>query len=160
MSPSQKKRFIIVAVILSGVAITTFFALMAMQSSIEYFRTPSQIYAGEFTQQQRYKVAGLVKEGSVGRLADGVTQRFTITDCEHDVVVQYTGILPDLFREGQAIVTVGQFDTQTTLIAAQVLAKHDENYVPSEAADAVMLAKANKCNSVEGTVDYWIDYIK
>ena len=154
MSPSQKKRFIIVAMILAGVALATFFALMAMQSSIEYFRTPTQINAGEFTQQQRYKVAGLVKEGSVRRLEDGVTQRFTITDCEHDVTIEFTGILPDLFREGQAIVTVGQFNTQTTLIAAQVLAKHDENYIPSEAADAVMLAKANKCNSVEGPVDY------
>ena len=154
MSPSQKKRFIIVAMILAGVALATFFALMAMQSSIEYFRTPTQINAGEFTQQQRYKVAGLVKEGSVRRLEDGVTQRFTITDCEHDVTIEFTGILPDLFREGQAIVTVGQFNVQTTLIAAQVLAKHDENYIPSEAADAVMLAKANKCNSVEGPVDY------
>ena len=154
MSPSQKKRFIIVAMILAGVALATFFALMAMQSSIEYFRTPTQINAGDFTQQQRYKVAGLVKEASVRRLADGVTQRFTITDCEHDVTVEFTGILPDLFREGQAIVTVGQFNTQTTLIAAQVLAKHDENYIPSEAADAVMLAKANKCKSVEGPVDY------
>ena len=154
MSPSQKKRFIIVAMILAGVALATFFALMAMQSSIEYFRTPTQINAGDFTQQQRYKVAGLVKEASVRRLEDGVTQRFTITDCEHDVTIEFTGILPDLFREGQAIVTVGQFNVQTTLIAAQVLAKHDENYIPSEAADAVMLAKANKCNSVEGPVDY------
>jgi len=125
-----------------------------MQSSIEYFRTPSQIHAGDFTQQQRYKVAGLVKEGSVSRLADGVTQQFIITDCEHDVTVQYTGILPDLFREGQAIVTVGQFDTQRILVAAQVLAKHDENYVPSEAADAVMLAKADKCKSVDGAAEY------
>ncbi len=154
MSPSQKKRFVIVAIVLAGVAMTTFFALMAMQSSIEYFRTPSQIHAGDFTQQQRYKVAGLVKEGSVSRLADGVTQRFIITDCEHDVTVQYTGILPDLFREGQAIVTVGQFDTQRILVAAQVLAKHDENYVPSEAADAVMLAKADKCKSVDGAAEY------
>lgn len=154
MSPSQKKRFIMVAVILVGVALTAFFALMSMQTSIEYFRTPSQINAGEFDQQQRYRVAGLVKEGSVSRLSDGVTQRFTITDCEHDVTVQYTGILPDLFREGQAIVTVGQFDPTTTLVAAQVLAKHDENYVPSEAADAVMLAKADKCKSVDGPAVY------
>jgi len=154
MSPSQKKRFIIVTAVLTGVALTVFFALMAMQSSIEYFRTPSQINSGEFTQEQRYRIAGLVKKGSVSRLEDGVTQRFIITDCEHDVTVQYTGILPDLFREGQAIVTVGQFNAQTFLVAAQVLAKHDENYVPSEAADAVMLAQASKCDSVEGTLEY------
>lgn len=154
MSPSQKKRFIIVALVLAGVALTTFFGLMSMQSSIEYFRTPTQIHAGEFNSEQRYRVAGLVKKGSVTRLDNGITQRFGITDCEHDVTVQYTGILPDLFREGQAIVTVGQFNTEPVLIASQVLAKHDENYIPSEAADAVMLAKADKCDSVEGTAEY------
>ncbi len=154
MSPTQKKRFTVVALVLAGVALATFFGLMAMRTSIEYFRTPSQINAGDFNQQQHFRVAGLVKEGSVKRLDDGVTQRFTITDCEHDVTVQYTGILPDLFREGQAIVTVGRFDIQTILVAKQVLAKHDENYIPNEAADAVMLAKADKCKSAEGAIKY------
>jgi len=107
--------------------------------------------------------AGLVRKGSVERLDDGVTQRFTITDCVENVRIQYTGILPDLFREGQAIVTLGAFtsapgvnapDSGPMMIATQVLAKHDENYVPSEAADAVMLAQANKCDDAPGAVKY------
>jgi len=154
MSPTQKKRFTIVALILFGVGLTTFFGLMSIQSSIEYFRTPSQISSGEFDSEQTYKVAGLVKKGSVERLQDGVTQRFDITDCEHDVTVQYTGILPDLFREGQAIVTIGKFNAEPALVATQVLAKHDENYVPNEAADAMMLAQANKCDSADGPIKY------
>lgn len=154
MSPTQKKRFTIVALVLSGVALATFLGLMAVQNSIEYFRTPSQIHDGEYDQQQTFKVAGLVRKGSVKRLEDGVTQRFDVTDCVHDVTVQYTGILPDLFREGQAIISIGSFNDEPALIASQVLAKHDENYVPNEAADAIMLAQANKCDSADGPVKY------
>lgn len=163
MSPSQKKRFAIVALIISGVGAATFFAIMSMQSSFEYFRTPTQINQDGFDAKQTYRLAGLVRKGSVNRLEDGVTQRFDITDCESDVTIQYTGILPDLFREGQAIVTIGKFSTSqpeernekaALLIASQVLAKHDENYVPNEAADAIMLQQANKCDDAEGAVDY------
>lgn len=154
MSPTQKKRLTIVGIILTGVSLATFLALKAMQSNLEYFKTPSQLNAEGFSAEQRYRVAGLVRKGSVQRLEDGVTQRFDITDCVHDVTIQYTGILPDLFREGQAIVTVGKFSENATLIASQVLAKHDENYVPNEAADAMMLAQANKCDQVDGPVNY------
>jgi len=157
MSPSQKKRFAIVALVIAGVGLATFFALMSMQSSFEYFKTPTEISTEGFEEQRSYRVAGLVSKNSVVRLDDGVTQRFDVTDCENKVTIQYTGILPDLFREGQAIVTVGQFIAENsgpTLIASQVLAKHDENYVPSEAADAVMLQQANKCNEAEGPVSY------
>ncbi len=154
MSPTQKKRFKIIGLVLVGMSVATFLALQAMQSSIEYFRTPTQLASEKPNLEQTYRVAGLVKKGSVVRLTDGVTQRFDITDCENSVTVQYTGILPDLFREGQAIVTVGKFNDEPALLASQVLAKHDENYVPNEAADAVMLAQANKCDDVEGPVKY------
>lgn len=154
MSPTQKKRLTMIAIVLIGISVATFLALQAMTSSIEYFRTPTQIATEPFSQEQTYRVAGLVRKGSVKRLEDGVTQRFDITDCVHDLTVQYTGILPDLFREGQAIVTVGKFNSEPTLIASQVLAKHDENYVPNEAADAVMLAQANKCDEADGPVSY------
>ncbi|GAA6137702.1 cytochrome c maturation protein CcmE [Arenicella sp. 4NH20-0111] len=154
MSPTQKKRFTVIALVVFGMSIATFLALQAMQSSIEYFRTPTQVANDGVSTEQTYRVAGLVRKGSVTRLEDGVTQRFRITDCENDVAVQYTGILPDLFREGQAIVTVGKFDAKPMLIASQVLAKHDENYVPNEAADAVMLAQANKCDEADGPVSY------
>ena len=159
MSPSQKKRFAIVSIIIVGVSAATFFAIMAMQSSFEYFKTPTQIKTEGYEVIQTYKLAGIVRKGSVLRLDDGVTQRFDITDCENDVTIQYTGILPDLFREGQAIVTIGKFDSDNAapneiLIASQVLAKHDENYVPNEAADAIMLQQANKCDDANGPVKY------
>ena len=153
MSPSQKKRFTIVAAIVVGVSLASFFILKAFQANIEYFLTPKQINDGEYQANQLYRVGGLVKTGSVSTLSDGVTKRFDVTDCEYDVTVQYTGILPDLFREGQAIIINGKFEN-STMIANQVLAKHDENYVPSEAAEAVMLAQANKCNTTEGPVSY------
>lgn len=154
MSPSQKKRLAIVSLVIVGVSVATFLAIMSMQSSFEYFKTPTQIKTEGFEDKVSYRIAGLVRKGSLNRLGDGVTQQFNITDCENDVLVQYTGILPDLFREGQAIVTVGKFDVNSMLIAAQVLAKHDENYVPNEAADAVMLQQANKCDDAEGAVNY------
>lgn len=153
MSPTQKKRFTIVAAIVVGVSLASFFILKAFQANIEYFLTPKQISDGEYQANQLYRVGGLVKTGSVSTLSDGVTKRFDVTDCEYDVTVQYTGILPDLFREGQAIIINGKFEN-STMIANQVLAKHDENYVPSEAAEAVMLAQANKCNTTEGPVSY------
>lgn len=154
MSPTQKKRLSIVSIIILGVALATYFALNAMRANIEFFLTPKQITAGEFQALQRYRVAGLVKTNSLNTQSDGVTKRFVITDCESDVTVQYRGILPDLFREGQAIVATGQIESDGLMIAGQVLAKHDENYVPNEAADAVMLAQANKCNDSEGSVRY------
>ncbi|MCL4159286.1 UNVERIFIED_CONTAM: hypothetical protein GTU68_051304, partial [Idotea baltica] len=109
---------------------------------------------GEFQTNQTYRIGGLVRTGTVFTLDDGVTKQFDITDCEYDVSIQYTGILPDLFREGQAIVALGQIDERRLLVANQVLAKHDENYVPNEAAEAVMLAQANKCNETEDSVSY------
>ncbi len=160
MTPTQKKRFAIIIAVLVGVSLAVGLMLMAVSTSVEYFRTPSQIHNGEYTFDQTYRIAGLVQKNSVQRLEDGVTQQFVITDCVENVRIQYTGILPDLFREGQAIVTLGQFSKQEDgdaglmLIAAQVLAKHDENYVPNEAADAVMLAQANKCDDAEGAVTY------
>ena len=154
MSPTQKKRLSVVGLIVAGVSLATFFGLKAFNANIEYFLTPEQIANGEYQAEQRYRLAGLVKKDSLETADDGVTRRFVVTDCEYDAAVQYTGILPDLFREGQAIVAVGTFDSERTLVAGQVLAKHDENYVPNEAADAMMLAQANKCDNTEGPVSY------
>lgn len=154
MSPTQKKRFAIVALILMGAALTAFFATMALQRNLEYFLTPQEVQASELEPQQRYRIAGLVKKNSLTTEVDGVTRTFVITDCEYDVTVSYKGLLPDLFREGQAIVAKGRFDTQRIMRADQVLAKHDENYVPNEAAETMMLAQANKCDNSQGTVEY------
>ena len=154
MSPTQKTRLTIVSFIVIGVSIATFFGLKAFNANIEYFLTPAQINNGEFVTDQRYRIGGLVKKGSVSTDEDGITRVFVVTDCEADVEVNYVGILPDLFREGQAIVATGVIDDNRVMQAGQVLAKHDENYVPNEAADAVMLAQANKCDDTDGAVKY------
>jgi len=117
MSPTQKKRFTIITTILLGSGLATFFALKTFQANIEYFLTPQQINAGDYQHGQSYRIAGLVKKGSVMTLTDGVTHRFDVTDCEYNVTIQYTGILPDLFREGQAIVANGKLNTQQVLEA-------------------------------------------
>ncbi|MFT6408292.1 MAG: cytochrome c-type biogenesis protein CcmE [Arenicella sp.] len=154
MSPSQKKRLAVVGSVIVGVGVATFLAIMSMQSSFEYFKTPTEIKNEGFDSKQTYRLAGIVRKGTLIRLEDGITQRFDITDCVNDITIQYTGILPDLFREGQAIVTIGKFEDQPMLIASQVLAKHDENYVPNEAADAIMLQQANKCEDTDGSIKY------
>lgn len=154
MSPTQKKRLTIVLLILAGVGLAAAFALKALQKNIEFFLTPAQVQAGEFTPKQLYKIAGLVKKGSVVTLESGVTRQFLITDCINDVMIEYTGILPDLFREGQAIVAKGVLLEEKSMKATQVLAKHDENYVPNEAAETMMLAQANKCEGATEPVSY------
>lgn len=154
MSPTQKKRFAIISLILAGAGLTAFFATKALQSNLEYFLTPQEVQASDIAANQRYRIAGLVKKDSLTTETDGVTRKFVITDCEYDVTVRYKGLLPDLFREGQAIVAKGRFDSNRTMQADQVLAKHDENYVPNEAAETMMLAQANKCDNSEGPVSY------
>ena len=153
MSPTQKKRLWAVTAVVIGISVATFFALQAMRSSIELFLTPSEVVNTTVNPTQMYKVAGIVKKGSLERLDDGVTQQFVVTDCEHDVRIEFTGLLPDLFREGQAIISAGKFNADSMLVASQVLAKHDENYVPKEAAEAMMQAQANQCELTDGKVD-------
>ena len=153
MSPTQKRRLWGVVAVFLGISVTTFLALQAMRSSIELFLTPTELQTTQVNPAQMYKVAGIVKKQSLIRLSDGVTQQFVVTDCVNDVRIQYTGLLPDLFREGQAIISAGKFTTDNLLVATQVLAKHDENYVPKEAAEAMMQAQANQCELSEGKVD-------
>lgn len=154
MTPRQKKRFAFVSAIIIGVSLATVLGLVAIKKTANYFIQPSDITAGNFSTQQDYRIGGIVKPNSVMRLENGVTVQFMITDCKADVLVQYTGLLPDLFREGQGIVANGKLAAPdakkpSIFMASQVLAKHDENYVPNEAAEAVMQAQANQCNDSE-----------
>ena len=139
MSPTQKKRFIIVGVILTGMSLATFLALKALEETAQYFITPTQIHSGDYEKSKSglYRVGGLVVNDSVNRFEDGVTVQFDLTDTAQKVTVQYTGILPDLFREGQGIVANGRIDQQGIFVAHEVLAKHDENYMPKEAMEAL-----------------------
>jgi len=131
---------IFVAVVLIGVAVATTLALTAIGENMLYFYSPSQITAGEAPRGREVRIGGLVVDGSVARQANGLDVRFELTDTSAAVPVTYTGILPDLFREGQGIVALGKIGDDGVFQAREVLAKHDENYMPPEVAEALKLA--------------------
>ena len=140
MNPVRKKRLIIVLAILAGMAATVGLAVFALSENINLFYTPSEIAAGNAPTDARIRAGGLVKEGSVQRNEDALTVRFVVTDGDADITIEYRGILPDLFREGQGIVALGRLNNDKVLVADEVLAKHDENYMPPEVAEALKLA--------------------
>jgi cytochrome c-type biogenesis protein CcmE len=123
-----------VAAILAGVGIATAFALKAFNQNMLYYYSPTQIRAGEAPDARSIRVGGLVENGSVQREPGSLEVRFTLTDFSNTVGVSYTGVLPDLFREGQGIIARGKLDEQGLFVAEEVLAKHDENYMPPEVA--------------------------
>ena len=137
MNPVRKKRLYIVLAILAGVGIAVALALSALQQNINLFYTPSQIANGEAPQNTRIRAGGLVENGSVQRSSDSLETDFVVTDGAKSVTIRYSGILPDLFREGQGIVAMGKLDGSGVLIADEVLAKHDENYMPPEVMQAL-----------------------
>ncbi len=137
MKPVRKKRLLIILAALAGVGIALGLALSALQQNINLFYTPTQIANGEAPQDTRIRAGGLVEEGSVQRSADSLQTDFVVTDGVKSVTIRYSGILPDLFREGQGIVAMGKLDGQQRLIADEVLAKHDENYMPPEVMQAL-----------------------
>jgi cytochrome c-type biogenesis protein CcmE len=136
MTPRQK-RMATVAVILVGVAIATAFALQAFQKNLLYYYSPTQIQAGEAPAARSIRVGGLVENGSVQREPGSLEVRFTLTDFAHTLGVSYTGVLPDLFREGQGIIARGKMRDDGMFVAEEVLAKHDENYMPPEVKDSL-----------------------
>ena len=137
MTPKRKKRLILIVLMVAGIAIAAGFALKAFNENLMFFYTPSAIAAGEAPVNHPIRVGGLVTTGSVQRQEDGLTVRFDITDNAETMTIQYTGILPDLFREGQGIVALGELGSNQMFVASEVLAKHDENYMPPEVADAL-----------------------
>lgn len=140
MNPKRKKRLILVGLMVAGIAVAAGFALKAFNENLMFFYAPTAIVEGEAPTNHTIRVGGLVAAGSVERMTDGLTVRFNITDNQETVTVQYTGILPDLFREGQGIVALGSLGDSGIFMADEVLAKHDENYMPPEVADALQAA--------------------
>jgi cytochrome c-type biogenesis protein CcmE len=123
--------------------------LYAFQGNVTFFFTPTQVVANEAPRDRAFRVGGLVEAGSVKRQKDGLTVRFNVTDTAKTIPIAYSGILPDLFREGKGVVVQGRLGPDGVFVATQVLAKHDENYMPPEAAGALEhAAKAGK--SVSG----------
>ncbi|MDQ1241732.1 MAG: cytochrome c-type biosis protein CcmE [Pseudomonadota bacterium] len=136
MTPRQK-RMATVAAIIAGVGIATAFALQAFQQNLLYYYSPTQILAGEAPDSRSFRVGGLVQDGSVQRAPGSLEVRFTLTDFSNTVGVSYTGVLPDLFREGQGIIARGKLKDDGVFVAEEVLAKHDENYMPPEVKDSL-----------------------
>ena len=131
MTPRQK-RMMTVAAIVVGVGIATAFALKAFQKNLLYYYSPTQVAAGEAPSSRSFRVGGLVEQGSVKREPGSMVVHFTLTDYGKELVVSYDKILPDLFREGQGVIARGRMGDNGMFVAEEVLAKHDENYMPPE----------------------------
>jgi cytochrome c-type biogenesis protein CcmE len=137
VNPLRKKRLLIIAGVLAGVGLAVGLALSALQENINLFYTPTQIVNGEAPHGKRIRAGGMVVQGSLQRSADSLDVRFVVTDFDKSVPITYRGILPDLFREGQGIVALGEINDQGVVVADQVLAKHDEKYMPPEVTKAL-----------------------
>ena len=141
MKPRHKRVAIVVGV-LAAVGVAVGLILNAFNSNLVFFYTPTQVAAKEAPQGKSFRIGGMVQSGSVVR--DGVTVRFLVTDTAKTMPVRFEGVLPDLFKEGKGVVAQGQLGPDGVFVAREVLAKHDENYMPPEAADAVQRAEKMK----------------
>ncbi len=148
----RTKRIAMVAGGLAALAVVAGLVLSAFQQNLVFFFTPSQVAAKEAPQGKTFRIGGMVETGSVKRQPDGVTVRFIVTDTAKSVPVVYRGALPDLFREGKGVVAQGRVGPDGVFQASEVLAKHDENYMPPEAAEAVKRAQETNLKATQTVV--------
>ncbi len=142
---SRHKKLLVIVLALAGIGIAAALILNAFQSNLVFFFSPTQVANGEAPTNRAFRIGGLVEAGSLKRDAGGLTSHFVVTDTAKSMNVVYTGILPDLFKEGKGVVAEGRLGADGLFTATQVLAKHDENYMPPEAAHALEQAqKAQK----------------
>lgn len=139
MTSTQRRRLILIILMVLGIVLAVGLTLYALQQNISLFYTPTQVALQEAPPHQLIRMGGLVQPGSVQR-GEGLQVSFIVADTQHQVPVEYDGILPDLFREGEGVVVQGKLDAKGHLQATQVLAKHDENYVPPEVAASLRQA--------------------
>jgi cytochrome c-type biogenesis protein CcmE len=137
----RHKRIVLIAAGIAALAVAAWLVLSAFRKNIVFFFTPTQVLSGEAPRNRSFRVGGLVENGSLQRQADGITVAFIVTDTVRRVPVRYRGVLPDLFKEGKGVVAQGTLAANDVFVADQVLAKHDENYMPPEAAHAVKTAQ-------------------
>ncbi len=140
----RHKRIGIIVAGLAGLSLAAFLALSAFQNNLVFFFSPTQVAAKEAPVNRTFRIGGLVEEGTLKRDGDGLTVRFTVTDTAASIPVVYKGILPDLFKEGRGCVAQGRLGDDGVFQAEEVLAKHDENYMPPEAGEAIDKAKHAK----------------
>jgi cytochrome c-type biogenesis protein CcmE len=137
VNPQRKKRLALILALVAGVTVAVGLALSALQQNINLFYTPTQIANGEAPIGARIRAGGMVEQGSLQRSGDSLDVRFVVTDFQQKVTITYRGILPDLFREGQGIVALGKLNEAGVVVADEVLAKHDEKYMPPEVTKAL-----------------------
>lgn len=145
MNPTRKRRLVAISLILGAVGVAATLTVFALQQNLTYLHTPVEVLVGKVPADARFRLGGMVKAGSVQRASDSLRTGFTVTDGDADMVVEYTGILPDLFREKQSVIATGRMENGR-FVASEVLAKHDENYVPRDVAEA--MANAHKKHDV------------
>jgi cytochrome c-type biogenesis protein CcmE len=141
VTPTRRRRLIVISLVLAAVAIAAVLTVLALQQNMTYLFSPSEVEDGHVPKDARFRLGGVVEERSIKRSGDSLKIDFVVTDRFKTIPVEYTGILPDLFREGQSVVATGALQNGH-FIATEVLAKHDETYMPPEVADAIAKAKA------------------
>ena len=145
----RHKRIVLITAGLGTLAIAAALVLNAFQSNLVFFFSPTQVAANEAPQGKTFRIGGMVEAGSLTRAGDGLTVNFRVTDTAKTVAVIYTGILPDLFKEGKGVVAQGRIGPDGTFVATEVLAKHDENYMPPDAAHAIEQAQKAQMSVVK-----------
>ena len=140
----RRQRLVLIGLVIVGVALSAGLALRAFQENLLFFFSPSQVVAGEAPDSRTFRLGGMVAEDSLEREPGSLTLSFVVTDYVHSLPVRYTGVLPDLFGEGQGVVVRGRLESGGGFFAEEVLAKHDENYMSPEVADALARAAEAK----------------
>jgi cytochrome c-type biogenesis protein CcmE len=136
MTP-RRRRIVLVLGILAGVSLATLLAMRAFQDNVMFFFDPSQVAQGDAPIDKRFRLGGMVRPGTVERPPGSLEMSFVVTDFQRDVPVRYSGVVPDLFRENQGVVAHGRLGRDGIFVADEILAKHDENYMPPEVAEAI-----------------------
>ncbi|MEJ2142410.1 MAG: cytochrome c maturation protein CcmE [Gammaproteobacteria bacterium] len=144
MTPARKKRLTLVIIMVVGIAAATALALKSFNENLMFYFSTSDVKQGKAPINKLFRLGGMVVDGSVQRDGKSLKVSFNLTDYQNFVTVEYTGILPDLFREGQGIIAKGKLNANGVFIAQEVLAKHDENYMPPEVAETLKSAGKNK----------------
>lgn len=154
MNPKRKQRLMLILLGTGGVVATVLLVLFALGQNMNFFYSPSDIARGEAPVDRQIRAGGMVREGSVKREGDTLKVRFVVTDFSEDVTIEYNGILPDLFREGDGVVATGKLNDAGIVIASEVLARHDETYMPVEVADALERAEQASASSQSNATGY------
>jgi cytochrome c-type biogenesis protein CcmE len=143
MTPTRKKRLMAILLILIGVGIAVTLFLTAFEENILFYKSPSEVLAGDYPKARNFRIGGMVKKGSINKSTTSLDVDFMVTDYAKDIKVRYTGLLPDLFRDDQGMIAIGQLDNNGIFQAEEILAKHDENYMPPEVAASMKDKPAN-----------------